>query len=72
MIDLGYTLTYRFDLLTPKGDSSTQGMAYVGAMCRNSESASVVEDIGAMATAMIAAHELAHRYFRLLISRCIA
>uniref|UniRef100_A0A915BT61 Peptidase M12B domain-containing protein n=1 Tax=Parascaris univalens TaxID=6257 RepID=A0A915BT61_PARUN len=50
----------KFDLLTPKGDSSTQGMAYVGAMCRNSESASVVEDIGAMATAMIAAHELAH------------
>ncbi|VDM50169.1 unnamed protein product, partial [Toxocara canis] len=50
----------RFDLLSPKGDSSTQGMAYVGAMCRGSQSASVVEDIGAMATAMIAAHELAH------------
>ncbi|KHN78009.1 ADAM family mig-17 [Toxocara canis] len=50
----------KFDLLSPKGDSSTQGMAYVGAMCRGSQSASVVEDIGAMATAMIAAHELAH------------
>lgn len=37
-------------------------MAYVGAMCRVAESASVVEDIGGMATAVIAAHELAHRY----------
>ncbi|KAK6108204.1 Reprolysin (M12B) zinc metalloprotease family protein [Brugia pahangi] len=50
----------RIDLLSSKGDSSTQGMAYVGAMCRVTESASVVEDIGGMATAVIAAHELAH------------
>uniref|UniRef100_A0A0R3RX04 Peptidase M12B domain-containing protein n=1 Tax=Elaeophora elaphi TaxID=1147741 RepID=A0A0R3RX04_9BILA len=50
----------RIDLLSAKGDSSTQGMAYVGAMCRVAESASVVEDIGGMATAVIAAHELAH------------
>ncbi|KAM3717348.1 Metalloprotease mig-17 [Dirofilaria immitis] len=40
--------------------TSTQGMAYVGVMCRIPESASVVEDIGGMATAVIAAHELAH------------
>ncbi|OZC09718.1 hypothetical protein X798_03121 [Onchocerca flexuosa] len=50
----------RIDLLSSKGDSSTQGMAYVGVMCRVPESASVVEDIGGMATAVIAAHELAH------------
>ncbi|EFO28118.1 hypothetical protein LOAG_00377 [Loa loa] len=50
----------RIDLLSSKGDSNTQGMAYVGAMCRVTESASVVEDIGGMATAVIAAHELAH------------
>ncbi|VDK84686.1 unnamed protein product [Litomosoides sigmodontis] len=50
----------RVDLLSSKGESNIQGMAYVGAMCRVAESASVVEDIGGMATAVIAAHELAH------------
>ncbi|KAL3985298.1 Reprolysin (M12B) zinc metalloprotease family protein [Acanthocheilonema viteae] len=50
----------RIDLLSPRGDSSTQGMAYIGVMCHVAESASVVEDIGGMATAVIAAHELAH------------
>ncbi|CAG9539327.1 unnamed protein product [Cercopithifilaria johnstoni] len=54
------TVLTKIDLLSPKGDSSTQGMAYVGAMCRVAESASVVEDIGGMTTAVIAAHELAH------------
>uniref|UniRef100_A0A915PNK6 Peptidase M12B domain-containing protein n=1 Tax=Setaria digitata TaxID=48799 RepID=A0A915PNK6_9BILA len=54
------TSLHRIDLLSSKGDSGTQGMAYVGAMCRVTESASVVEDIGGMATAVIAAHELAH------------
>ncbi|VBB26527.1 unnamed protein product [Acanthocheilonema viteae] len=52
----------RIDLLSPRGDSSTQGMAYIGVMCHVAESASVVEDIGGMATAVIAAHELAHRH----------
>ncbi|VDK47636.1 unnamed protein product [Anisakis simplex] len=61
--DYEFDNSTRFDLLSSKGDSSTQGMAYVGSMCRgNGESSSVVEDIGAMATSMIAAHELAHRF----------
>lgn len=35
-------------------------MAYVRAMCRGADSASVVEDIGGLATAVVAAHEMAH------------
>ncbi|KAI6241964.1 ADAM family mig-17 [Aphelenchoides fujianensis] len=35
-------------------------MAYVRAMCRGPDSTSVVEDVGGFATAVIAAHELAH------------
>uniref|UniRef100_A0A1I7XLQ8 beta-N-acetylhexosaminidase n=1 Tax=Heterorhabditis bacteriophora TaxID=37862 RepID=A0A1I7XLQ8_HETBA len=57
---VGTFITIRFDLLSPRGDSSTQGMAYVGAICKFGESSSVVEDIGAAATALIAAHELGH------------
>uniref|UniRef100_A0AC35TV53 Peptidase M12B domain-containing protein n=1 Tax=Rhabditophanes sp. KR3021 TaxID=114890 RepID=A0AC35TV53_9BILA len=53
-------LLTKFDLLSAKGESSTQGMAYVGAMCRSDESTSVVEDIGGLSTAMIAAHEIGH------------
>ncbi|PIO75542.1 hypothetical protein TELCIR_02407 [Teladorsagia circumcincta] len=36
-------------------------MAYVGNICKKGDSASIVEDIGAAATAVIAAHELGHR-----------
>ncbi len=51
----------KLDLLSQKNnDSSTQGMAYVRSMCRGAESASVVEDIGGLATSAIAAHELVH------------
>ncbi|VDL69302.1 unnamed protein product [Nippostrongylus brasiliensis] len=49
-----------FDLLSPRGDSATQGMSYVGNICKVGDSASIVEDIGAAATAIIAAHELGH------------
>ena len=35
-------------------------MAYVGEICKAGESSSVVEDMGAAATALIAAHELGH------------
>ncbi|EYC44846.1 hypothetical protein Y032_0448g1649 [Ancylostoma ceylanicum] len=54
-------LITKFDLLSPRGDSSTQGMAYVGNICQPGDSASIVEDVGAAATALIAAHELGHR-----------
>ncbi|VDM52972.1 unnamed protein product [Angiostrongylus costaricensis] len=50
----------RYDLLSPRGDSSTQGLAYVGNICQRGDSSSVVEDIGAGATAIVAAHELGH------------
>ncbi|RCN35305.1 reprolysin family zinc metalloprotease [Ancylostoma caninum] len=53
-------LITKFDLLSPRGDSSTQGMAYVGNICQPGDSASIVEDVGAAATALIAAHELGH------------
>lgn len=39
----------RMDLLSSTGSSATQGMAYVGAMCRGGESSSLVEDVGGMA-----------------------
>ncbi|VDM85982.1 unnamed protein product [Strongylus vulgaris] len=67
----------RFDLISPRGDSGTQGMAYVGNICQGFASASIVEDVGAAATALIAAHELGHstRYptFTLITpnSRCL-
>ncbi|KHJ98861.1 hypothetical protein OESDEN_01156 [Oesophagostomum dentatum] len=35
-------------------------MAYVGNICQVGDSASIVEDVGAAATALIAAHELGH------------
>ncbi|VDO90832.1 unnamed protein product [Haemonchus placei] len=47
-------LITKFDLLSPRGDSYTQGMAYVGNICKKGDSASIVEDIGAAATAVIA------------------
>lgn len=53
---------FRYDLLTHSNESATQGMAYVRAMCRGSDSASVVEDIGGLTTAIIAAHEIIHRF----------
>ncbi|WKY10198.1 hypothetical protein Q1695_002499 [Nippostrongylus brasiliensis] len=53
-------LITKFDLLSPRGDSATQGMSYVGNICKVGDSASIVEDIGAAATAIIAAHELGH------------
>ncbi|KAK0414322.1 hypothetical protein QR680_007265 [Steinernema hermaphroditum] len=53
-------LLTKFDLLSSRNDSATQGMAYVGAMCALGDSSSVVEDIGGLTTAVIAAHELAH------------
>ncbi|CAD6191608.1 unnamed protein product [Caenorhabditis auriculariae] len=53
-------LITKFDLLAPNGHSATQGMAYVGNICQLGDSSSVVEDIGASATALIAAHELGH------------
>lgn len=40
-------------------------MAYVRAMCRNTDSVSVVEDIGGLTTSIIAAHELIHRFFKI-------
>ncbi|KAK6756975.1 hypothetical protein RB195_015042 [Necator americanus] len=53
-------LITKFDLISPRGDSGTQGMAYVGSICQPGDSASIVEDVGAAATALIAAHELGH------------
>ncbi|VDN58856.1 unnamed protein product [Dracunculus medinensis] len=50
----------KYDLLASKGDSSTQGMAYVGTMCHIGDSVSIVEDIGGMATAIVAIHEIVH------------
>uniref|UniRef100_A0A914D9D6 Peptidase M12B domain-containing protein n=1 Tax=Acrobeloides nanus TaxID=290746 RepID=A0A914D9D6_9BILA len=50
----------KFDLLSAKNESSTQGMAYVKAMCREGESTSIIEDIGGLTTSAIIAHELAH------------
>ncbi|KAI1723296.1 reprolysin (M12B) family zinc metalloprotease domain-containing protein [Ditylenchus destructor] len=50
----------RYDLMSQNNDSATQGMAYVGAMCSGSNSASVVEDVGGLSTVVIAAHEMAH------------
>ncbi|EPB67506.1 hypothetical protein ANCCEY_13405 [Ancylostoma ceylanicum] len=60
-LDFEETNSTEFDLLSPRGDSSTQGMAYVGNICQPGDSASIVEDVGAAATALIAAHELGHR-----------
>lgn len=59
--DIG-TVFYRRDLLSQTNESATQGMAYVRAMCRGSDSVSVVEDVGGLTTVAIAAHEMAHRY----------
>ncbi|CAB3397448.1 unnamed protein product [Caenorhabditis bovis] len=53
-------LITKFDLVTVNGHSATQGMAYVGHICQLGESSSVVEDIGASLTALIAAHEIGH------------
>ncbi|KAE9415841.1 hypothetical protein Angca_008368, partial [Angiostrongylus cantonensis] len=53
-------LITKYDLLSPQGDSSTQGLAYVGNICQRGDSSSVVEDVGAGATAIVAAHELGH------------
>ncbi|VDO86366.1 unnamed protein product [Heligmosomoides polygyrus] len=53
-------LITKYDLLSPRGESATQGMAYVGNICKPGDSSSIVEDIGAAATALIAAHELGH------------
>lgn len=53
--------SFRYDLLSPRGESATQGMAYVGNICKPGDSSSIVEDIGAAATALIAAHELGHK-----------
>ncbi|CAD5231895.1 unnamed protein product [Bursaphelenchus xylophilus] len=50
----------RRDLLSQNNESATQGMAYVRAMCRESDSVSVVEDVGGITTVAIAAHEMAH------------
>uniref|UniRef100_A0A915EHQ0 Peptidase M12B domain-containing protein n=1 Tax=Ditylenchus dipsaci TaxID=166011 RepID=A0A915EHQ0_9BILA len=50
----------RLDLLSQANDSATQGMAYVGAMCMGTDSASVVEDVGGLSSAAIAAHEMVH------------
>lgn len=36
-------------------------MAYVGTMCHIGDSVSIVEDIGGMATAIVAIHEIVHR-----------
>lgn len=55
---------FRYDLLTENNDSPTQGMAYVRSMCRGADSASVVEDIGGLTTALIAAHEIVHRFVK--------
>ncbi|KAI6199854.1 ADAM family mig-17 [Aphelenchoides besseyi] len=56
-----YTIVItRRDLLSQLNESSTQGMAYVRAMCRGPDSASIVEDVGGFATAAIAAHEMGH------------
>ncbi|CAI5451826.1 unnamed protein product [Caenorhabditis angaria] len=53
-------LITKFDLISVNGDSSTQGMAYVGNVCQIGKSSSVVEDIGGSLTALIAAHEIGH------------
>jgi len=37
------------------------GIAFVGRVCKISESVSLVEDVGVMATVAIMGHELAHR-----------
>ncbi|KAE9547386.1 hypothetical protein FO519_009400 [Halicephalobus sp. NKZ332] len=50
----------KFDLLSPTGASATQGMGFVQKMCDSHESVSVVEDIGALTTSTIAAHEIGH------------
>ncbi|CAI4224813.1 unnamed protein product [Auanema sp. JU1783] len=50
----------KLDLYTEHAGSATQGMAYVGHICKIDESLSLVEDVGGTATALIAAHELAH------------
>jgi hypothetical protein len=60
--------------LSQANESSTQGLAYVRAMCRGSDSSSIIEDVGGMlnnypfkllnlglTTATIAAHEMMHR-----------
>ncbi|CAJ0929638.1 unnamed protein product, partial [Mesorhabditis belari] len=53
-------LVTKMDLLSFSGSDSSQGMAPLAALCKGGESSSVVEDAGAMATAIIAAHELGH------------
>ncbi|KAI6189845.1 ADAM family mig-17 [Aphelenchoides bicaudatus] len=49
------------DLLSQANETSTQGLAYVRAMCRGPDSSSIVEDVGGLTTATIAAHEMMHR-----------
>ncbi|ULT89151.1 hypothetical protein L5515_007810 [Caenorhabditis briggsae] len=53
-------LITKFDLISINGHSATQGMAYVGNICENGDSSSVVEDIGAGLTSLIMAHEIGH------------
>ncbi|KJH53447.1 reprolysin family zinc metalloprotease [Dictyocaulus viviparus] len=53
-------LITKYDLLSSRGESSTQGLAYVGNICQLDGSDSIVEDIGAAATAVVVAHELGH------------
>ncbi|KAF1750197.1 hypothetical protein GCK72_016744 [Caenorhabditis remanei] len=53
-------LITKFDLISINGNSATQGMAYVGNICENGDSSSVVEDIGAGLTSLIVAHEIGH------------
>uniref|UniRef100_A0A0K0FVN9 ADAM family mig-17 (inferred by orthology to a C. elegans protein) n=1 Tax=Strongyloides venezuelensis TaxID=75913 RepID=A0A0K0FVN9_STRVS len=52
-------LLTRYDLVSPMGDSLTQGMANIGCMCKKGLSTSIVEDTGST-SALIAAHEIAH------------
>uniref|UniRef100_A0A0N4ZAG8 Peptidase M12B domain-containing protein n=1 Tax=Parastrongyloides trichosuri TaxID=131310 RepID=A0A0N4ZAG8_PARTI len=52
-------LLTRYDLISPMGDSLTQGMANIGCMCKKGRSTSIVEDTGSTST-IIAAHEIAH------------
>ncbi|VDP22865.1 unnamed protein product, partial [Soboliphyme baturini] len=43
-----------------KRDLSRSGIAYIKSICKIGESISLVEDLGGMATAAVAGHELAH------------
>lgn len=62
MKNINSIATLRHDLLSTAGNSGTQGMAYVGNICEKSGSASIIEDVGGMATSVIAAHEIIHRF----------